>query len=298
MITGLGTDPQRRKTKTVQTIAFSVLTLTSLAAFFSLALILYVMVTKGVGALSWEFLTQLPRKGMTEGGIYPMLLGSFYLTAGAIVSALPFGVASAIWLSEYAAGGLWVRIVRIGVNTLAGVPSIVFGLLGLAFFVNVLGLGASLLSGAFTLGVLILPLLIRASEEALRTVPNEFREGALALGATRWHAVRTVVLPTAVPAILTGAVLGIGRAIGETAPILFTAAAIYKTRLPGTLYETLTSRTMALPTHIFYMATENPRGWEAKDLQFGAALVLLALVMLMNLGAVTWRARVRRRKQW
>jgi phosphate transport system permease protein len=296
MITKLET--AQRKQKTFQAIAFSVLTLASLAAFFALALILYIMITKGAGALSWEFLSQMPRKGMTEGGIYPMLLGSFYLTAGAIVSAFPFGVASAIWLAEYAGGGLWVRIIRIGVNTLAGVPSIVFGLLGLAFFVDVLGLGASLLSGAFTLGILILPILIRASEEALRAVPNEFREGALALGATQWHAVRTVVLPTAISGILTGAVLGIGRAIGETAPILFTAAAIYKTKLPDTLYETLTSRTMALPTHIFYMATENPRGWEAKDLQFGAALVLLGLVLIMNLGAVAWRARVRRRKEW
>lgn len=288
----------RKKRKTIQTVAFSVLTLASLVAFFALALILYVMISRGAGALSWEFISQLPRKGMTEGGIYPMLLGSFYLTAGALISALPFGVASAIWLAEYAGGGIWVRIIRIGVNTLAGVPSIVFGLLGLAFFVNVLGLGASLLSGAFTLGVLILPILIRASEEALRAVPNEFREGALALGATQWYAVRSVVLPTAIPGIMTGAILGIGRAIGETAPILFTAAAIYKTRLPDTLYETLTSRTMALPTHIFYMATENPRGWEAKDLQFGAALVLLGLVLIMNLGAVTWRARVRRRKEW
>jgi len=288
----------RRRGRTAQAVAFSLMTLASCVAFFALALILYVMVSKGAGALSLEFLSEMPRKGMTEGGIYPMLLGSFYLTAGALLSALPFGVASAVWLAEYAGGGPWVRLIRIGINTLAGVPSIVFGLLGLAFFVNVLGLGASLLSGAFTLGILILPILIRASEEALCAVPNEFREGALALGATQWHAVRTVVLPTAVPGIITGAVLGIGRAIGETAPILFTAAAIYKTRLPNALFETLTSRTMALPTHIFYMATENPRGWEAKDLQFGAALVLLGLVMVMNLGAVTWRARVRRRKQW
>lgn len=288
----------RKRRNMIQTVAFTVLTLASLAAFFALALIVYIMVTKGIGALSWEFLSKMPRKGMTEGGIYPMLLGSFYLTGGALIAALPFGVASAIWLAEYAGGGVWVRGIRVGVNTLAGVPSIVFGLLGLAFFVNVLGLGASLLSGAFTLGVLILPILIRASEEALRAVPDEFREGALALGATPWCAVRTVVLPTAIPGILTGVVLSIGRAIGETAPILFTAAAIYKTRLPETLGETLTSRTMALPTHIFYMATENPRGWEAKDLQFGAGLVLLGLVLIMNLGAVTWRARVRRRKPW
>ncbi len=296
MMTGPAQIVKRRTT--VQRVAFSLLTLASLISFLALGAILYTVFRKGIGAISWEFLTQMPKSGMTQGGIYPMVLGSFYLTAGALISALPFGVISAIWLSEYAGGGWWVRTIRIGVNTLAGVPSIVFGLLGFAFFVNVLGLGASLLSGAFTLGILILPILIRAAEEALRSVPNEFREAALALGATQWHSVRTVVLPSAIPGIMTGAILGIGRAIGETAPILFTAAAIYKTRLPDTLVDTLMSRTMALPTHIFYMATENPRGWQAVDLQFGAALLLLGLVVCLNLGAVIWRTRVRRRKQW
>ena len=292
------TDPGSRKRNAAQAVAFSVLTLASLLSFFALGAILYTIFTQGIGAMSWDFLSQMPRNGMTQGGVYPMILGSLYLTVGALLSALPFGVISAIWLSEYAGSGWWVRAIRIGVNTLAGVPSIVFGLLGFAFFVNVLGLGASLLSGAFTLGILILPILIRSAEEALSAVPNEFREGALALGATQWHSVRTVVLPSAVPGIITGAILGIGRAIGETAPILFTAAAIFKTRLPGTLAETLTSRTMTLPTHIFYMATENPRAWQAVDLQFGAVLLLLGMVVCLNLGAVVWRSRVRRRKQW
>jgi len=291
-------DPNRRKRTTIQAIAFSFLVVASLVAFLILGLILYIMISRGAGAITWEFVSEMPRKSMTEGGIYPQLMGSLMLTMGALLSSLPFGVASAIWLAEYARGGWWVRMIRVGVNTLAGVPSIVFGLLGLAFFVNVLGLGASVLSGAFTLGILILPVLIRASEEALRAVPNEFREGALALGSTQWHAVRTVVLPTAIPGIITGCILGIGRAIGETAPILFTAAAIYKTQMPGSLLDALTSRTMALPTHIFYMATENPMAWKAKDLQFGGALLLLAVVITLNLGAVIWRARVRRRKQW
>jgi phosphate transport system permease protein len=231
---------------------------------------------------------------MTEGGIYPALVGSFYLTAGAVLVSLPFAIASAIWLSEYSRGGLWVRAIRVGVNSLAGVPSIVFGLLGLAFFVKVLGLGVSVLSGALTLALLILPILIRASEEALQAVPMSFREGALALGASKWHAVRTVVLPSAIPGILTGLVLGVSRAIGETAPIMFTAAAFYMSRLP----ETLSDKVMALPYHIFVMATESPNYWRTRDLQFGAALVLLGMVLVMNLGAVTWRARVRRRKQW
>jgi phosphate transport system permease protein len=293
MIAQVTAEGQRRK-RIVQRIAFALLTLSTLSAFLALGAILYTMIANGAGALSWKFLSEFPRKMMTEGGIYPALVGSLYLTVGAVVLSLPFAVASAIWLSEYSRGGLWVRVIRVGVNSLAGVPSIVFGLLGLAFFVKVLGLGVSLLAGALTLALLILPILIRAGEEALQAVPMNFREGALALGATKWHAVRTVVLPTAIPGILTGVILGVSRAIGETAPIMFTAAAFYMSRLP----ETLSDKVMALPYHIFVMATESPNYYKTRNLQFGAALVLLGMVLLMNLGAVTWRARVRRRKQW
>jgi len=283
-----------RRRAAAQAIAFSLLGLSSAVGFLCLGGILFVMIAEGSGALSWAFLTEFPRRMMTEGGIYPALVGSFYLTVGALLSAIPFAIASAIWLSEYARGGRWVRAIRVGVNTLAGVPSIVFGLLGLAFFVKVLGFGISVLSGALTLGMLILPILIRAAEEALDAVPMSFREGALALGATQWRAVRTVVLPSAVPGILTGAVLGVGRAVGETAPIMFTAAAFYLGRLPRSPFD----KVMALPYHIFVMATESPNYWRTRDLQFGTALVLLGLVLAMNLGAVTWRARARRRKPW
>jgi phosphate transport system permease protein len=293
MIAQVTTEGRRRK-RVVQRIAFTLLTLSTVSAFLALGAILYSMIANGASALSWDFLVQFPRKMMTEGGIYPALVGSFYLTVGAVLLSLPFAVASAIWLSEYSRGGLWVRIIRVGVNSLAGVPSIVFGLLGLAFFVKVLGLGVSLVAGALTLALLILPILIRAGEEALQAVPMSFREGALALGATKWHAVRTVVLPSAIPGILTGVILGVSRAIGETAPIMFTAAAFYMSRLP----ETLSDKVMALPYHIFVMATESPNYFKTRNLQFGAALVLLGMVLLMNLGAVTWRARVRRRKQW
>jgi phosphate transport system permease protein len=293
MIAQIASEGQRRK-RTVQRVAFALLTLSTVSAFVALGAILYSMISNGASALSWEFLVEFPRKMMTEGGIYPALVGSFYLTVGAVLLAFPFAVASAIWLSEYSRGGLWVRVIRVGVNSLAGVPSIVFGLLGLAFFVKVLGLGVSLLAGALTLALLILPILIRAGEEALQAVPMSFREGALALGATKWHAVRTVVLPSALPGILTGVILGVSRAIGETAPIMFTAAAFYMSRLP----ETLSDKVMALPYHIFVMATESPNYFKTRNLQFGAALVLLGMVLLMNLGAVTWRARVRRRKQW
>ncbi len=293
MIAQVTSEGQRRK-RIAQRIAFALLTLSTVSAFVALGAILYSMISNGVSALSWQFLSEFPRKMMTEGGIYPALVGSLYLTVGAVLLSLPFAVASAIWLSEYSRGGLWVRVIRVGVNSLAGVPSIVFGLLGLAFFVKVLGLGVSLLAGALTLALLILPILIRAGEEALQAVPMNFREGALALGATKWHAVRTVVLPTAIPGILTGVILGVSRAIGETAPIMFTAAAFYMSRLP----ETLSDKVMALPYHIFVMATESPNYYKTRNLQFGAALVLLGMVLLMNLGAVTWRARVRRRKQW
>jgi phosphate transport system permease protein len=285
--------PDRRRTVT-QAIAFSLLGVSATIAFLALGLILYYMISQGARAISWGFLTQFPRDLMTKGGIFPALVGSFYLAVGAIVFSLPLAVTAAIWLSEYARGGWVVRVIRIGVNTLAGVPSIVFGLVGLAFFVNVLGIGVSVLAGALTLALLILPILIRASEEALSAVPDAFREGALALGATRWHAVRTVILPAAVPGVLTGMVLGVSRAVGETAPILFTAAAFSMSRLPSSPFD----RVMALPYHIYVMATESPSYWKTKDLQFGAALVLLGLVLTMNLGAVIWRTQARRRKRW
>ncbi len=285
---------ERRGRAVAQRIAFSLLGAASGVAFLALGVILYFMISQGGPAISWGFLTQFPRDAMTKGGIFPALVGSFYLGAGAILFSLPFAVAAAVWLSEYARGGWVVRVIRIGINTLAGVPSIVFGLVGLAFFVKVLGIGVSVLAGALTLALLILPILIRAAEEALLSVPDPFREGALALGATRWHAVRTVVLPAAVPGILTGVVLGISRAVGETAPILFTAGAFYMSRLPSSPFD----KVMALPYHIYVMATESPNYWRTRDLQFGAALVLLGLVLTMNLGAVIWRTRVRRRKRW
>jgi len=284
----------RIRRQVIQSGAFSLLGLASLSAFIALGVLLYFMISKGSRAISWEFLTQFPRNGMTKGGIYPALVGSFYLGTGSILLSFPFGVSAAIWGSEYARRGWWVRAIRVGVNTLAGVPSIVFGLFGLAFFAKVLGFGVSLLSGVFTLGVLILPIIIRAAEEALRAVPMAFREGALALGATQWQTIRTVVLPAALPGILTGAVLGISRAVGETAPIMFTAAAFYMARLPSSPFD----KVMALPYHLYVMATENPNYWRTKDLQFGTALVLLALVLTLDFGVVVWRARLRRRKKW
>lgn len=283
-----------QRQRITQMAAFSLLGFTSLSAFIALGVLLYFMISQGERAISWEFLTAFPRHGMTQGGIYPAIVGSFYLATGSIAAAFPLAVATAIWLSEYARTGLWVRMIRVGVNSLAGVPSIVFGLFGLAFFVKILGFGVCALSGALTLGLLILPIIIRAAEEALRAVPRNFREGALALGATQWQTVRTVVLPAALPGVLTGVILGVSRAVGETAPIMFTAAAFYMGHLPRSPFD----KVMALPYHIYVMATESPNYWQTKDLQFGAALVLLALVLTMNIGAVVWRTRLRRREKW
>ncbi|HIE47306.1 TPA: phosphate ABC transporter permease PstA [Candidatus Bipolaricaulota bacterium] len=277
-----------------QRIAFLGLGLAAGAVFSALGAILFLMARHGLPALSWEFLTTFPRQGMTQGGIFPALVGTFYLVLGTVVVSLPLGVGAAIYLAEYAQQGAWTRLVQVGVGNLAGVPSIVFGLFGLAFFVKALGLGVSLLSGALTLGLLVLPVVIRAAEEALRAVPWEFREGAYALGATRWQAVRTVVLPMARPGIITGVILAVGRAAGETAPIMFTAAAYYTPRLPSSPLDEV----MALPYHLFVLATESTAFWRTRHLQYGTALVLLALVLLFYIPAACWRARTRRRKRW
>lgn len=277
-----------------QRTAFLALGLAAAGVLAALGAVLVFISVRGAPALSWEFLTAFPRRGMTQGGIFPALLGTFYLVLGTVAIALPFGVGAAVYLAEYADRRAWTRVVRIGVSNLAAVPSIVFGLFGLAFFVKALGFGVSILSGALTLALMVLPLLIRSTEEALQSVPKDFREAALALGATRWQAVRTVVLPVAVPGIMTGAILAVGRAAGETAPIMFTAAAFYTPRLPRSPLDEV----MALPYHLYVMATESTAFWRTRHLQFGTALVLLGLVLLLYLWAAVWRARIRRRKRW
>jgi len=277
-----------------QRVAFFLLAVGGGTAFLVLGVILFFIALRGATALSWEFLTSFPRRGMTEGGIFPALVGTFYLVTGTVIVSLPLGVGAAIYLAEYARERPWARLVRVGVANLAGVPSIVLGLFGLAFFVKALGLGESLLSGALTLALLVLPVIIRAAEEALLSVPQEFREAAYALGATRWQAIRTAVLPTALPGIITGAILAVGRAAGETAPIMFTAAAYYVPRLPSSPLDEV----MALPYHLFVLATESTAFWKTRHLQYGTALVLLGFVLTIYLWAAIWRARIRRRKRW
>lgn len=278
----------------MQRAGFALLAAAAGAVFLALGAILFFILRQGAPTISWEFLTAFPRRGMTEGGIFPVLVGTFYLMVGTVLVTAPLGVGAAIYLAEYARGGRWVRAIRAGVNNLAGVPSIVFGLFGLAFFVKLLGLGVSLLSGALTLGILVLPVVIRATEEALRAVPREFREGAHALGATRWQVTRTVVLPAALPGIITGAILAVGRAAGDTASILFTAAVFYTARLPRSPLDEV----MALPYHLYVMATEHPAFWRTRHIQYGTATVLLTLVLAFYLTAAFWRAHARRRKRW
>jgi phosphate transport system permease protein len=277
-----------------QKLAFGLLRLAAGAVVCALGGILLFLLIRGAGALSWTFLSEFPQDSMTKGGIFPAIVGTLLLTVGAILVALPLGVASAIYLSEYAREGGLLRTVRLGIQNLAGVPSVVFGLFGLALFVVFFGFGTSLLAGSVTLGFLILPVVIGASEEALRQVPATFREASLALGATQWQTIRKVVLPAALPGILTGSILGIGRAAGETAPIMFTAATFYMLYLPGSPLEPV----MALPYHVYVLATAGTHIEQTRPLQYGTVLVLIALVFGLNLVAIIIRTRMRRKKRW
>jgi len=275
-------------------VFFSVVRLSALVIALALGGLLFYIFYNGYQAINWEFLTQPPTDAMTKGGIMPAILGTIYLTLGAILIALPLGIMSAIYLSEYAKQGAVVRVIRLGVNCLAGVPSIVFGLFGLGLFVVYFKFGASILSGSLTLGFLILPTIIGASEEALRAVPQTFREASLALGVSKWQTIYRTVLPNALPGILTGSILGIGRAAGETAPIMFTAAAFFTIKLPSSIFDEV----MALPFHIYVLATAGTHIEETRPIQFGTVLVLVALVLSIDLVAIVIRSAVRKKKRW
>jgi phosphate transport system permease protein len=260
----------------------------------SVFMMFYFIIFRGIKVINWQFITQMPQKGMTAGGILPAILGTLYLTIGAICFALPLGTSAAIYLTEYASQNRLIRIIRVGINNLAGVPSVVFGLFGLAIFVKFLNFGVSILSGSLTLGILILPTIIRASEEALSAVPQSFREASLALGATKWQTIQKVVLPNSISGILTGSILSIGRAAGETAPILFTAATFYTMRLPNSIF----SEVQTLPYHIYALMTEGTHPESQVPIAYGTALVLILLVLGLNLVAFTLRNRFRRSKKW
>lgn len=274
-----------------ETCFFNMLRLAAVANMAALFGVCTFLIYNGGAALSWEFITEAPRSMMTEGGIWPCIAGTLLLSVGAMLIAFPLGVASAVYLHEYGDRGPTLRWIRLGVSNLAGIPSVVFGLFGLAFFVTFLGMGVSLLSGVLTLAVLTLPVIISTAEESLRQVPDAWREASLALGATRTQTVTHVVLPAAMPGMLTGAILGLARAAGETAAIMFTAAVFYTPKAPDSVF----SAVMSLPYHMYVLATAGTEIEKTRPLQYGTALVLLLLVLGMNLLAIIVRDRLQRR---
>jgi len=275
-----------------QRIAFTLLFMANALILLLVGFVVAVIVQKGLPAITWQFLSDIPRQGMRAGGIFPAIVGTLYLVAGAIVFALPLGLLAAIYLSEYAKDNLLTRLIKLSIVNLAGVPSVVYGLFGLALFVVFFKFGVSILSGSLTLGIMILPLIITASREALESVPQSFREVSLSLGASKWQTIQHIVLPNAIPGILTGTILGLGRAAGETAPILFTVAAFYLPQLPGSIFD----QAMALPYHLYVISTQVPNVDE--KIRYGTAFVLLALVLFMNLIAIIIRYKFRMKKKW
>jgi phosphate transport system permease protein len=288
---GLSSEKVLGRRKRVQRFLFMLFRTAAIINCIALLLVVFFIILKGWKAITWEFLTQAPLESMTKGGILPCIVGTLCLGIGAIVVALPIGVASAVYLNEYARPGKMLRLIRLGISNLAGVPSVVFGLFGLAFFVIWMKMGESILAGVLTLAALTLPVIIGSTEEALKSVSNTYREASLALGATRWQTIYRVVIPAALPGILTGAILGLSRAAGETAPIMFTAAVFFTPDLPSSPFDKI----MALPYHIYVLATAGTNIEATRPLQYGTALVLIALVLGMNLAAIVWRARLRKR---
>jgi len=285
--------PLAARKKAVQAVGFFALRICLYIVLAALLLILYDVGRKGGGTVTWAFLSQMPRRGMTEGGIFPAIMGTFLVTIVTALLAVPLGMFSAIYLNEYARKSRINRLIRLAIRNLSGVPSIVYGLFGVILFVNMLKFGTSILSAGLTLGLMTLPWTITASEESLKTIPNSYREGALALGATKWQAIRTNVLPYALPGMLTGTVLGLARAAGETAPIMFTGAAFSLPFLPKSLGDQF----MALPYHLYVMATQHHDIAKVRPLAYGTALVLIVLVLGMNMAAIVLRFRLRRKKR-
>lgn len=282
------------KAKRIQEIAgFAILGASALFVVIILFVILFDIAIQGAGSVSWSFVTESPRAGMTEGGIFPAIIGTIFVTIITALFSVPLGVAAAIYLSEYAQEGRLTRWIRASIRNLAGVPSIVYGLFGVALFVRAMSLGTSIVSAGLTLGLLTLPWIITTAEEAFQTVPKSYRDGSLALGATTWQTIWKNVLPYAFPGILTGAILGISRAAGETAPILFTGVAFFIPQLPGSLLDQF----MALPYHLYIMSTQHHAIEAVRPLAYGTALVLIVLVFFLNLTAIIIRYRLRKKYQ-
>lgn len=276
----------------VQRLGFAMLTLVAVLTVLPILWIVYYIVVQGAPAISWEFLTGFPSNGMREGGILPAIVGTIYLTIGTAIFSVPLGIAASIYLSEYASENRLTRLIRIAIINLAGIPSVVYGLFGLGLFVLFLQFGTSILAGSLTLSIMTLPVIISTAEEALRAVPQSFRVVSISLGATKWQTIRRIVLREAQPGILTGVILGLERAVGETAPILFTVAAFFLPRLPTSPMD----ETMALPYHLYVISTQVP-GMPI-EIQYGTALVLLTFVLSMHALATVIRSRARARRQW
>ena len=269
------------KKKANQKIAFGVFKLMSFMVVAILVGILGFITIRGIGVINWDFLTKMPEDGMTKGGIFPAIIGTLYLTFGAIILAFPIGVLSGIYLNEYAGKAWLVKFIRMMTNNLSGIPSIVFGLFGMALFVNYLSFGDSIIAGSLTLALMVLPIVIRTTEEALKQIDQSFRQGSLALGATKLQTITKVVLPIAFPNIITGLILSVGRVSGETAPIMFTAAAYFLPKLPASIFD----QVMALPYHLYVISTSGVDIEASRSVAYGTAFVLVAIVLILNLSA-------------
>ncbi len=281
-----------RKGHIIEVLGFDLLRFITLITVLPiLGLVVYIVI-QGLPAINWEFLTAPPSNGMREGGILPAIIGTLYLTLGTALFSVPLGVLAGIYLAEYAQEGPLTRTIRIAIINLAGIPSVVYGLFGLGLFVVFLRFGTSILSASLTLSIMTLPIIISTTEEALRSVPNSFRVVSTSLGATRWQTVKRIILPQALPGIITGVILGLERAAGETAPILFTGATFFLPMLPRSPLDA----TMALPYHIFVISTQVP-GMPIQ-IQYGTVLVLLIFVLGMNLAATLIRSRARAKRKW
>jgi phosphate transport system permease protein len=262
---------------TFRMLSFSVIAL----LFTILGFILY----NGLSVISWDFITKMPEDGMTKGGIYPAIIGTLCLIGGSIIVAFPIGIMSGIYINEYTKKGFFRNFIQLMTANLSGIPSIVFGLFGMSLFVNQLGFGDSILAGSLTLGLLVLPIVIRTTEESLKAIDNSFRYASLALGASKLQTIGRVTLPMALPNIITGLILSIGRVSGETAPILFTVAAYFLPKLPTSVFD----QVMALPYHLYVISTSGTNITESRAMAYGTAVVLILIVLILNLIASALR---------
>jgi phosphate transport system permease protein len=285
---------QKRKRHLRENFFLSLIRALGFTGAIFLFIILAFVIYNGAHILSWDFITKPPVEAMTKGGIFPVIVGTILLTLLCMIVVIPIGVITAIFLAEYSKPGLLLNMVMMSIYTLAGVPSVVFGLFGLAVFVVAFNFGMSLLAGSLTLAIMVLPYIISTSEEALKAVPYSFKEASLACGATKWQTIRKVIVPTAMPGILTGAILGTAKVSGETAPIMFTAAAFFTPGVPRSLFEPI----MALPYHIYVLATAGTHIEETRPIQYGTALTLIILVLGMNLLGIILRSKQRKKRVW